>query len=110
MNERYIKEIVEHYGNERQKLKAIEELTELVEIIAKDLNRKEIKNQREHILEEIAEVMIMVEQLKLVYGFSDDEVSEMVKHKLRRTMRDVRIDQRFDKLITEYNHHDNSYD
>jgi NTP pyrophosphatase (non-canonical NTP hydrolase) len=46
-----------HFGIDAQKIKAIEEMAELTQAICKDTN----------IAEEIADVQILLEQLKIVY-------------------------------------------
>lgn len=93
--------IVKHFGAYRQRFKAIEELTELTEAIIKDLNK--IDYDKKNVLEEMADVMIMLKQLQQIYGFSDEKIMGMVDDKLGRTMRRVRHETNLDRLISDYN-------
>lgn len=78
------RQILNHYGMQHQKAKAIEELAELIVALQKDI----LEGKEEHsmaVLEEIADVHIMLTQLL------DDEsdkttVSLIVDKKLKRQM------------------------
>ena len=56
------------YGNASQKIKAIEEMGELIQAISKSL----LDNEN-NVEEEIADVEIMLTQLKIMYNLSDVE-------------------------------------
>ena len=71
---------INSYGTGMQKVVAIEELSELQKEICKDLRGHD---NRDAITEEIADVEIMLEQLKLIYGCID-EVSVIKHQKLNR--------------------------
>lgn len=60
-----IEKAIEIYGPEMQKTVAVEEMSELIKEICKD---KRGNNNYLHISEEIADVEIMLEQLKLIYN------------------------------------------
>lgn len=96
-----LNQIVDHYGAEHQKRKAIEELVELTEAIIKDMNKKDY--ERTSIVEEIADSLVMIWQLQIIYDISYGELYEWIDEKLRRVMRDVRRENKFDKLIDDYN-------
>lgn len=81
MNTSIYKELIEKYG-EKQLIVAIEELSELQKEVCKHLRGK---GNREHIIEEIADVEIMLEQLKYYFSISYEEVDEIKKYKLERT-------------------------
>ena len=82
------RQILNHYGMQHQKAKAIEELAELIVALQKDvLEGKESHSMA--VLEEIADVHIMLTQLL------DDEsdkttVSLIVDKKLKRQMRRIK--------------------
>ena len=84
------RQILKHYGLRHQKAKAIEELAELIVALQKDiLEGKE--NHSRAVLEEIADVHIMLTQLL------DDEgdktmVSLIVDKKLKRQMRRIKAE------------------
>ena len=65
---------VNHFGAEHQKLKTIEELSELTRAIA--------RNDRSNIVEELADAYITSEQLCYIYGISYSELSKIVQVKL----------------------------
>ena len=57
------KEALETWGGTAQMLVAVEEMSELQKEILKNVNRK--KDNRTQIIEETADVLIMLEQLQL---------------------------------------------
>lgn len=86
-NTNNIKRILFHYGNEHQKRKAMEELQELRDAIALELLELDT---REHIIEEIADVMVMIEQLKLIYHITDDEIQKVIDFKVKRQLERIK--------------------
>lgn len=74
--------IIDHYGPEAQKVKAIEELSELQKEIAKDLIGQ---GSIENVAEEIADVKVMTEQLQLIYGIENCDVEKIMREKILRT-------------------------
>ena len=56
------------YGNASQKVKAIEEMGELIQAISKSL-----VDNKNNVEEEIADVEIMLTQLKIMYSLNDIE-------------------------------------
>lgn len=78
MTEEKLLEIISFYGYEKQKLKAIEEMSELTKAICKD--------DRENIIEELADVKIMIAQLMLIYNIDVEEVFKVMDSKVERTM------------------------
>lgn len=82
------KKILRHYGLRHQKIKAVEELAELIVALQKDiLSGNEGLSQ--DVLEEIADVHIMLTQL-----LDDDnyktEVSSIVDKKLKRQIQRIK--------------------
>ena len=73
-------DIVHAYGIENQKLKACEELCELQEAILKDVN-KQIDSG---VVEELADVYIMLAQLEIIYDVDSLDLIEMISYKLDR--------------------------
>lgn len=84
VNDDVYKTILSHYGSESQKMKAVEELTELAELLIKDLNGKEVYQKR--VQEEIADVHIMLNQMLLAYGIRDSEIKDEINRKIKRTL------------------------
>ena len=69
------------YGD-AQIIIAIEELSELQKELCKDLRGKLNKN---NLIEEIADVEIMLEQMKMYYEIDDEELEVVKQQKLERT-------------------------
>jgi hypothetical protein len=69
--------ILSKFGEDHQKIKAIEELNELGTEIAKDLNGN---GDTDKIIDELADAWIMLEQLRLIYP----DVSNRINYKIKR--------------------------
>ena len=72
---------IELYGEKAQKLMAIEEMSELTKEICKDFRGK---LDREHLIEEIIDVIITIDQLMMMYEISGDEIEQMRERKIER--------------------------
>ena len=79
--ETVIQKAIETYGADLQKQVAIEEMAELTKEICKDFRGK---GNREHILEEIADVKIMLSQLLIMYDIKVWELNDVIVSKLTR--------------------------
>lgn len=71
---------VAFFGDESQKIMAIEEMSELIKELTKELRQR---GDIEHIAEEIADVEIMLSQLKIIYDVHE-RVASMREYKLNR--------------------------
>ena len=87
--------IVDFYGNYNQKNKAIEELAELIQIIAK-INIYDVVDREElneNLRQEIADVYVMLEQIKIIFGLNNSVDEETINHiisfKIERTLFNV---------------------
>ena len=72
---------IELYGEKAQKLMAIEEMSELTKEICNDFRGK---LNREHLVEEIVDVIITIDQLMMMYEISGDEIEQMRERKFER--------------------------
>ena len=59
---------------------------ELKESVQYEIPLTEIVDTREHITEEIADVMVMLEQFKNYYGISSEEITEIFWNKVDRQL------------------------
>ena len=75
------KQAIETYGVRAQKLMAIEEMSELTKEVCKDFRGK---LDREHLIEEIADVLITLDQMLLIYEISEEEIYLMCERKMER--------------------------
>ena len=88
MNRKGIREILEHYGGEPQKLKSLEELTELQEVLIKDINKGGVVV--DDIAQEIADVVVMLYQLIDIYGLSERSVENLIDFKVSRQIQRIK--------------------
>lgn len=81
-----IEKLVKKNGMNLQSMIAQEECAELIQAISKCLRTKEIPamNQRENLIEEMANVMICLEQLQIMYFIDDEELYAMKQKKEKR--------------------------
>lgn len=93
--EKDLLEIIEHFDINNQQRKLQEEVFELNEAITTHELKKsveyeipltEIVGTKEHITEEIADVMVMLEQFKLYYNIENMEIAKIMKNKINRTL------------------------
>lgn len=75
------KQAIKTYGKKAQKLMAIEEMSELTKEICKDFRGK---LDREHLIEEMADVTITIDQLIMMYEISKEEIVSMCIRKINR--------------------------
>mgnify|MGYP000309292421 FL=1 len=75
------KKAIKTYGEKAQKLMAIEEMSELTKEICKDFRGQ---LDREHLIEEMADVTITIYQLLMMYKISDKEIQQMCERKMER--------------------------
>lgn len=79
-----LRKIIVHNGAFTQVNKAVEELIELSEILIKDVNKGEI--DKEHLYEELADVYVMLEQLKIIYNIDEEGLQDIIDRKIKRTL------------------------
>lgn len=93
------REIIEHYGVENQFGIHMEECAELIQAISK-CNREfkyycapsYMVDERDHLIEEMADVIICIEQLKEIYDISDELLGVVIKRKVDRQIRRMKDD------------------
>lgn len=78
-----LQEIVNHYGADHQKDKLFEEMAELQKEVCKE---KDGKGDISHIAEELADVYVMLQQMQLIYGITDEKVEMEAQKKIERTL------------------------
>lgn len=83
------KDIVSHYGTWFQMVKCMEECGELIQAISKYIGSDASPEAEEHIIEEIADVQILLEQVMTMFKNGEDRVQLIMAEKIDRTL--VRI-------------------
>ena len=80
--ENAIRKIIARYGARVQIEKSVEECAELIQALMKPRSPREII---ESVVDELADVSIMLEQLKLIF-FCADQVEERIDFKIKRQL------------------------
>jgi NTP pyrophosphatase (non-canonical NTP hydrolase) len=79
-----LKKIINTYGVTHQLKYFQSEVYELTEAILWDYLTPDTWHDKEHIAEEIADVMVMLKQFQLYYCIKDEEIEEIMKFKIDR--------------------------
>ena len=85
-----VMEILKHYGAGKQELQTVQELSELIVLLTKRPDQRG-EEYRENLIDEIADATIMIEQVKMMHGIDNKDVSARISYKLYRQM--CRIEQ-----------------
>ncbi|EPY2283471.1 hypothetical protein ACTQ4P_05450 [Clostridium sporogenes] len=78
--------IIKNSTEIKQSFVAIEEMAELQQAISK-VHRASTIPAIDHIAEEIADVYIILEQLKIMFGIDNTEIEEQIEFKLQRELK-----------------------
>lgn len=81
------REAIKLYGSENQLVKAMEEMAELTVEISKNIAGE---NNRERVIEEWNDVMIMLEQMGIIFKITKKEVAKYRFFKLERLRERIR--------------------
>lgn len=76
-----VKDSIVYYGKDVQSTVCMEECAELIQTISKQKRGKPDKN---HLAEEMADVLISIELLKEIYDVSNEQINEWVDKKQKR--------------------------
>lgn len=79
-----ITEIADYFGYEQQKNMLIEEQAELIQALNK-FNRKGTEESFNNIIEEMADVELMIDQVRYLLDISKDAIEEIKAEKVKRT-------------------------
>lgn len=77
--------IAEHYGLNTQEFQSISELMELGEVLTRRPGQRD-NTWKGKLLDEMADVTIMIRQLRLLYDISDYDFSKKIDEKLDRQL------------------------
>lgn len=76
-----LRQAIETYGAEAQLNVAIEEFSELIKEICK---HKRYMDNTKAIIEEMADCYIMLEQMKMIFGFGSTVITDAMDKKIKR--------------------------
>lgn len=77
-------------GGRTQEIVWVEELGELQHEITKSLRGN---LRKEHLIEELADVLICIEQLRIKYNISDEQLQEWIDYKHNRNLKRLEQEQ-----------------
>ncbi len=77
--------ILEHYGQKKQELQAVQELTELILLLTARPDQRD-SQYKSNVTMEIADVLVMIMQIKILHGITDDEINDVIVYKLNRQL------------------------
>lgn len=83
VNKIIIAKSIEIWGEDAQTTVCMEECAELIQAISKEKRGKSDKN---HLAEEIGDVLISIEILKQIYTISDDTLKAWIEKKQKRVI------------------------
>lgn len=81
-----LRNIAEHYGLRAQMRQLIEEMAELTQVICKS-ERYDLDTVREHLVEEVADVQVVLEQV--IYLLGDNRIEQIRAEKIERQKRRI---------------------
>ena len=87
MSEEKLNLIIDYFGEDNQERKAIEKLVELTELLIKDVNKNELNI--EDLYSEIADVYIMLAQIKIIFELDDECLQAEINRKIDRTLMSI---------------------
>jgi len=90
-----IHRVISIFGERNQKMQTLEELMELQSALFENIHRG--TDNRKNIVEEIADVEIMMAQMKEVFNIQPNEIEEVQDYKLGR------LEHTIDKYIAKQN-------
>lgn len=76
-------EIAEHYGLKKQEIQAVQELSELICALTRRPEQR-TATYTAQIIDEIADSLIMIEQLRQLHFISEYELADRIDYKLAR--------------------------
>ena len=75
---------IQYHGIEQETTIAMEECSELIKAISKCKRYGCIDKYRENLIEEIADVLIIINELQLIYDISDNDIENIKNTKMDR--------------------------
>lgn len=89
-----MEEIINFYGKKTQCNRAMEECAELIQAINKCLRYPDNEEKHTDLVEEMADVAIMLNQLMLIFNVKHDEFNVMIKKKTERILNRLEADKK----------------
>lgn len=84
--DRRVKSIALEYGYDRQSIKLVEEMSELTQAICKHRESKDKAKSLVEIKNEMADVLVVIEQMKYLLNISEEQLEEIKEYKIDRQL------------------------
>ena len=88
VNEKIVSKMIKQYGTGKITTICMEECAELIQAVSKEKRKKRKKHHKnvdkEHLAEEMADVLISFEIIKQVYGITDKDIKKQLEIKQKR--------------------------
>ena len=75
---------IQYHGIEQETTIAMEECSELIKAISKCKRYGFVDKHRDNLIEEIADVLIVINELQLIYDISNNDIENIKKYKMDR--------------------------
>ena len=76
-----LEKAIKHYGTENQIMQSIEEIAELIQAISKCIRYKDDIEVKQHVTEEIADTIIMITQLEIIFDTKEERITKAINKK-----------------------------
>ena len=76
-----LEKAIKHYGTENQIMQSIEEIAELIQAISKCIRYKDDIEVKQHVTEEIADTIIMITQLGIIFDTKEERITKAINKK-----------------------------
>ena len=83
------KMILDHYGQQKQELQAVQELSELILLLAARPDQRKA-DYKKNVTTEIADSLVMIEQIRIANGIKSMDVMTVVSEKLDRQLKRIK--------------------
>jgi NTP pyrophosphatase (non-canonical NTP hydrolase) len=90
INKDVLDKAIKKYGVEKQLLVCMEEPAELIQAISKAERYPEDSTRMQDLIEEMADVTICLEYLKLIYNIRQEELDEWINRKVKRISKKIK--------------------
>lgn len=90
INKDVLDKAIKKYGVEKQLLVCMEEPAELIQAISKVERYPEDSTRMQDLIEEMADVTICLDYLKLIYNIRQEELDEWINRKVKRISKKIK--------------------
>lgn len=83
LHKHFCGEIARHYGQKKQEVQAVQELSELILLLTRRKDQRGT-DYKERLIDETADSLIMIEQIRQLNGITEKEVKDRIDYKIER--------------------------